>query len=31
MRPGYEDLKHRVNLLAAELRKLDPSFTYDPI
>jgi hypothetical protein len=30
MRPGYEDLKHRVDLLAAELRKLDPSFTFDP-
>ena len=31
MRPGYDDLKHRVDLLAAELRELDPSFTFDPI
>lgn len=30
MRGGYEDLKHRVGLLAAELRELDPSFTFDP-
>jgi hypothetical protein len=30
MRAGYEDLKHRVDLLAAELRRLDPSFTFDP-
>ena len=31
MRPGYDDLKHRVDLLAAELRQLDPSFSFDPI
>lgn len=29
-RPGSEDLKHRVDLLAAELRELDPSFTFEP-
>ena len=29
MRAGYEDLKHRVHLLAAQLRELDPSFTFD--
>jgi hypothetical protein len=31
MRAGYEDLRHRVGLLAAELRDLDPSFTFDPV
>jgi hypothetical protein len=29
-RPDSEELKHRVELLAAELRGLDPSFTFDP-
>ena len=29
MRAGYEDLKHRVHLLAAQLKELDPSFTFD--
>ena len=29
-RPGSEELKHRVDLLAAELRQLDPSFSFDP-
>jgi hypothetical protein len=29
-RPDSEELKHRVELLAAELRELDPSFTFDP-
>ena len=30
MRPGSEELRNRVELLAAELRQLDPSFSFNP-